>query len=31
VNSIVAPWIALAWTVMYFHLLARREPPAAPA
>jgi Membrane domain of glycerophosphoryl diester phosphodiesterase len=31
VNSVVAPWVALAWTVMYFHLLARREPVAAPA
>jgi Membrane domain of glycerophosphoryl diester phosphodiesterase len=32
VNSIVAPWVALAWTVMYFHLVERRsaaEPLAA--
>jgi Membrane domain of glycerophosphoryl diester phosphodiesterase len=30
VNSIVAPWVALAWTVMYFHLARRESVPAPP-
>jgi hypothetical protein len=30
VNSVVAPWVALAWTVMYFHLARRESVPAPP-
>ena len=29
-NSLVAPFVALAWTVMYFRLRGEREPAAEP-